>query len=66
MNIKKSVRIAMAIKGINQKELARLSGISDTTVSSMMTGKANPNNATISRMAEGMGFSCSELIALGE
>ena len=66
MDIKKAVRLAMAANGIRQKELSKLSGISETTVSAMMTGKANPNSETIGKMAKGLGLSYSELIALGE
>ena len=66
MNIKKALRKAMAERDIDQKDLAELSGISKTTISQTMTGKTSPNSATISKLAQGLGFSYSELIALGE
>ena len=66
MNTSKSIRIAMINAGINQKELAVASGISETTISHTISGKSSPNAKTLSRLATGMNISYSDLIKLGE
>lgn len=62
----KAIKIAMVQKEINQKELAELSGVSETTISHTLSGKTSPNTKTLSRLAKAMSMSYSELIKLGE
>jgi transcriptional regulator with XRE-family HTH domain len=62
----KSIKIAMVHADINQKELALLSGISETTISQTLSGKTSPNTRTLSRLAAAMKISYSDLIKLGE
>ena len=66
MNLKKSLKIAMVNKDIDQKELSALSGVNESTLSQTITGKSSPNTKTIEKLAKGLGISYAELILLGE
>ena len=66
MSITKAIKIAMVNKEINQKDLAKLSGVSETTISQTISGKSSPNTKTLSKLAEAMGFTYSQLMAFGE
>lgn len=66
MSASKSIKIAMVHVDINQKELAALSGVSETTISQTLSGKTSPNTRTLSRLARAMKMNYSELIKLGE
>lgn len=66
MCIKKSIKIAMVNADVNQKELSKLSGISETTISHTLSGTTSPNTKTLSRLAMAMNVSYSDLIKLGE
>ena len=66
MNIKKALKIAMAQKDLNQKELFEISGVSATTISQTITGKSTPNIATVEKLAHALGLSYLELLVLGE
>ena len=66
MNTSKAIKIAMINKEINQKELASLSNVSETTISQTLSGKTSPNTRTLSKLAKAMEMSYSELIKLGE
>lgn len=65
MNIKKSLAISLAMQGINQKQLAELSGVTEMTISRM----ANSNESTtttIRAVCGALNMKVSEFIALGE
>lgn len=65
MNVKKSIQIAMAQRGMKQKDLAEALGVGDTTVSGFMN-RENCSSQTIQRLAEVFQMKESEFIALGE
>lgn len=65
MDIKKSIRVACAMKDINTAECAELCGIDRTQLSTLMRRKTC-NIATLYKIATGMGYKVSEFIALGE
>lgn len=66
MDIQKSIRLALAHKGIRATELAAKMGVSDQYISAVITGKKQPNLQAIASMAMITGFKPSEFIALGE
>lgn len=64
MNIKKSMKIAMAQCGINQQELAVASGVSEETLSRISQNKGNPSLETINKIAKATDYTLGEFIAL--
>ena len=66
MNVKKAIKIAMAQRDTNQKELSVSSGVSETTLSHTISGRSSPNAKTIAKIAKGLSMSYSELVKLGE
>jgi len=66
MNLRKSIRIAMARLECNQGEFADLSQITRAYLSSIMGGTSNPSIVVIERMAAASGLSVSNFIAQGE
>jgi len=66
MNIKKSIRVAMAHKGIpNQGALASISEVDKMTISNiMMDGKTSLS--TVKKISDALGYSVSDFIKLGE
>lgn len=66
MNTGLAIKIAMVKSGVNQKELSKLSGVNETTISHTVSGKSSPNAKTLSKLADAMNISYSELIKLGE
>lgn len=66
MNTSKAIKIAMIKRDINQKELSRLSGVSETTISHTVSRKTSPNTKTLFKLASAMNMSYSDLIRLGE
>lgn len=57
----------MAKNGISkQKELSKLSGVSENTLSKILSGKGDPSVETIEKLAVSMGYLVSEFSALGE
>ncbi len=66
MNIKKSIRVAMAHKGIpNQGALANISKVDKMTISNIMTDKST-SLSTVKKVADALDYSVSEFIKLGE
>ncbi|MCK4621267.1 MAG: helix-turn-helix domain-containing protein [Desulfuromonadales bacterium] len=65
MNLKKSVKIALAKKEIKHGVLAEKMGMKVNTLSGILS-KNNPSSNTIGKIAEALEMSASELIALGE
>ena len=66
MNIKKSIKLAMAHKGIpNQVALANISSVDVMTISGAINDKPT-SLSTIKKMAGAMGYSVSDFIKLGE
>ena len=66
MNIGKSLKIALTLKDIKNKELAAKMGVSSAYVSGIATGVKTPSLAYLSNLSSVLGYSVSEFIALGE
>lgn len=66
MNIGKSIRVAVAMRGITQGKLAELAGIHPVNLSRMANGKAGLQGENLQRVAEAVGLKVSEFVALGE
>ncbi len=49
-------------RGLTQTELARRSGVSQTTIVHVETGQVRPRMATLRRLAKGFGITVEELI----
>lgn len=63
MTIGESIKKIRAEKGMTQKQLGDLLGVSMQTVSSYEAGKRRPKMETLARFAEALGVSVQELIA---
>jgi len=57
-----TIRIEMAKKNINQKELAALAGIQKATVSKILNGKSSGGVATWDKLAIALETNVTELI----
>lgn len=65
MNVGKSLKIALVMRGIKQVELARKLGVGEVYISRL----ANSDHAgmgTVSKLAKAVDMSVSEFIKLGE
>lgn len=65
-DIKKSLRVALAQRNMTQTELAELLEVTPQMVSRWISSEADLNVKTVGRIAEVLGLSVSELVALGE
>jgi len=66
MNIEKSIRRAMAHKGVRkQLALANISGVDVMTISNAINNKPT-SLATVKKIADALDYSVSEFIKLGE
>ena len=65
MNIAKSIRIALAINNMSQKELAKSAGITQATITNIMKGRTSPSLRTIEKIARAMDCNFDELAAIG-
>lgn len=66
MNLKKAIKIALAQRDLNQKQLCKRAKINEGTLSKTLLNKTNPSVKTIEKIAKAMNMEYSELIALGE
>ena len=66
MNVSKSIKVACAKKEINQLELAKLSGMSEATISNLVGGKTQCKQRTLENFAKVFDMPVSEFVALGE
>lgn len=66
MNIGKSIKIANAMRGKTQDQLAIGIGVSPVTVSRIVTGKIDLSCSRLIKIAEFYGLKASEFILLGE
>lgn len=66
MNIGKSIRVAVAMRGITQGKLAEMAGIHPVNLSKMANGKAGLQGDSLQRVADAVGMKVSEFIQLGE
>ena len=65
MNISKSIKVACAIRGVNQSEAAESAGLSQPQLSNISI-RNGCITSTLEKIAVGLGYSVSEFIALGE
>ena len=65
MNIGKSIKVALAMKGIKQKDLAEKMGRHHVYIS-QLCNKEKVGSKAIESVASALGMKVSELVALGE
>src|SRR5437016_13988981 len=65
MNYGKAVRIARAISGLQQRELAELVGLDPSHVSLIEMGKRRPSVSALEKLAKGLGVPLHLLTLLG-
>lgn len=65
MNLRKSIKVALAQRGISQKSLADQIGMSETGISQLAAQKSC-TGATLQKLATAFDLKVSEFIALGE
>lgn len=65
MHIGKSIKVALAKKGMKSKDLAEKLGVTGPTVSTMTT-RPTASGQMLSRLAECFEMTVSEFVALGE
>ena len=65
MDISRSLKIACAVKGLNQSEAAEQVGLSQSQLSNISI-RNSCITSTLERIAKRLGYSVSEFIALGE
>lgn len=59
-NIGDKIRMACRVRGMTQKELSKMSGVTERTISNVMNNKSfNPN--TLAKIAEALGANIEEL-----
>lgn len=56
MDFAKATKLGRALKGFQQKDLARLSGLDPSLISLIESGKRNPSQSTIQQIAEAFGI----------
>lgn len=66
MNISKSIRVALAMRGMTQGQLAKATKIHQSNISKMMNGKYSVSDSHLQVIADAVDMKVSELIALGE
>lgn len=66
MNIGRSLKIALAIRGKTQFDLAKDLDCAQANISYWAGRQSKINLATVERLANGLDYSVSEFIALGE
>ena len=66
MDIGKSIKLCRTIKGLKQKALAGLAGISVSYLSLIERGKRDPNVSRVEKIAKAMGISLMVLLFLGK
>lgn len=65
MNVGKSIKVAMAMKGIKQNELARQLQVGDVYMSRLANSE-HAGMGTVNKLAHTFGMKVSEFVALGE
>jgi DNA-binding Xre family transcriptional regulator len=65
MHIGKSIKVALAKKGMKSKDLAKILGVTGPTVSTMTT-RATASGQMLNRLAEAFDMPVSDFVSLGE
>lgn len=66
MNLSKSIRVGLAIKGMSQGDLADATGIHRSNISKMVNGKMSVTTERLSAICDALGMKVSDFIRLGE
>lgn len=66
MNLPKSIRVSLAMKGMSQGDLAEATGIHQSNVSKMVNGKMAITTERLAGICVALGIKVSEFIRLGE
>lgn len=61
---RKAIKIAMAERGLNQKELASLAGLEKATLSCILTGKSGGRPETWNKIANALGVSVLDILII--
>ena len=65
MNIGKSIKVALAKKGMKSKDLAKALGVTGPTVSTMTT-RPTASGQMLQRLSDAFDMPVSDFVALGE
>ena len=65
MNLSKSLKVAIALKGVKHKDLAEQLGTTSQQVSNWIKSGAI-KQSSLAPLSKALGFSVSEFVALGE
>lgn len=66
MNLQKSMRVAMAMRGMNQGDLSDVTRIHRSNISKMVGGKMIITHEKLQIIAWAVGMKVSEFVRLGE
>lgn len=66
MDIGQSLRLALALRNKKATDLAKETGLGDSYLSLVRRGHRVPSLEVVRQIAEGLDFTVSEFIALGE
>lgn len=66
MNIKRSIKLSLAMNDMNQRDLAEKTGMSEGAISQLTRGRNGATQESLTKLAEAFGVPVSEFIALGE
>lgn len=65
MNASKSLKIALAKRGLNQLKFAAMAGMTQPSVSGL-SSRSNWNCESLQKVSDALGLKVSEFVALGE
>ena len=65
MNVSKSIRVALAMRELTQKQLAERLGMYESAVSQLVN-RSSITTDELKQVADALGMKVSELVALGE
>lgn len=65
MNLRKSIKVALAQRGMEQKALAAKLNMSQSSMS-QLAAQESCTGATLQKLADAFGLKVSEFVALGE
>jgi plasmid maintenance system antidote protein VapI len=65
MNVGKSIKVALAMRDMKQKELAEVMGVKPASVS-QLASQTSCTGETLGKLAAAFGMAASEFIKLGE
>ena len=66
LNIKKSIKLSLAINDMNQRDLAEKTGMSEGAISRLTRGNNGVTQYSLMKIAKAFDIPVSEFVALGE